>query len=61
VHCFTEIATVSCVSWSKYTTGSPRNIIFDANVTNLAYIESDLYREEGTAFIGKSLDTVLGR
>lgn len=40
---------------------NPQNIVFDANVTNVAYVEPDTYRAEGIAYIGSILDTVYGR
>lgn len=39
------------VTWPKYTLEDPRNIVFDVNVTDLAYTEPDTYRAEGINFI----------
>ncbi|CZR61563.1 related to triacylglycerol lipase V precursor [Phialocephala subalpina] len=54
-------AGYGCVEWPKYTLYNPRNIVFDANVTNLAYVEPDTYRAEGIAYISDRLNTVYGR
>lgn len=50
-----------CVNWPKYTLDSPMNIVFDANVTNVAYEEPDTYRAEGIAYIIDRLATDYGR
>ncbi|KAM3075159.1 hypothetical protein ACMFMG_007388 [Clarireedia jacksonii] len=42
---------VGCVSWPDYTLDNPRNIVFDVNTTELAYVEADYYRAEGIQFI----------
>ncbi|KAH6668380.1 triacylglycerol lipase [Halenospora varia] len=52
---------VSCVTWPKYTLEDPRNIVFDANVTELAYIEPDTYRAEGISYLSDHLATAYGR
>ncbi|KAG7378033.1 hypothetical protein PHYPSEUDO_010618 [Phytophthora pseudosyringae] len=39
------------VEWPKYTLDDPKNIVFDVNASNVAYIESDTYRAEGIAYI----------
>ncbi|KAJ4386628.1 hypothetical protein N0V93_009526 [Gnomoniopsis smithogilvyi] len=51
-------AGVSNIVWPKYTLDDPKNIVFDVNVTNLAYIEPDTFRAEGIGFIIDNLDTV---
>ena len=52
---------VSCVYWPEYTLENPRNIVFDVNVTNLAYIEPDTYRAEGIQYISDRFVDVYGR
>lgn len=37
--------------WPKYDTANPLEIVWDANVTSLTYIEEDTYRAEGIRFI----------
>lgn len=49
---------VSNVEWPKYTLEDPKNIVFDVNVTDLAYIEPDTFRADGISFIIDNLDTV---
>ena len=49
------------VSWPQYTLDNPQNIVFDVNVTDLAYVEPDIYRAEGIAYISDRLDTAFGR
>ncbi|KAM5386443.1 hypothetical protein ACJZ2D_000406 [Fusarium nematophilum] len=39
------------VRWPKYGDQSPQNLVFDANVTRLSYVEPDTYREEEISFI----------
>lgn len=55
------IKGVSCVHWPQYSLDNPQNMVFDANVTGLAYIQPDTYRAEGIAYIGSILDSVYGR
>lgn len=57
----TPLATASSVEWPRYTLDNPENIVFDANVTELAYIEPDTYREDGIRFMIDGLDTVYGQ
>jgi triacylglycerol lipase len=52
---------VTCVKWPPYTLDNPRNIVFDANVTDLAYVEPDEYRAEGIAYVQSRLVSVYGR
>lgn len=47
--------------WPKYTLDDPRNIVFDANVTNLTYVEPDLYRAEGIAYLTENMRTSFNR
>ncbi|KFY09443.1 hypothetical protein V491_08170 [Pseudogymnoascus sp. VKM F-3775] len=51
----------ACIYWPKYTFDQPQNIVFDSNVTALSYIEPDIYRAEGIAYIISRLDTVYQR
>ncbi|TAQ86582.1 hypothetical protein B7494_g5091 [Chlorociboria aeruginascens] len=49
------------VKWPKYSLHDPQNIVFNTNITGLAYAEPDIYRAEGIAYISDRLDTVFGR
>ncbi|RLN53789.1 hypothetical protein BBJ29_004502 [Phytophthora kernoviae] len=42
---------VSALEWPEYTSDSPQNIVFDVNVTELAYIEPDIYRAEAIMYL----------
>ncbi|EGZ15179.1 hypothetical protein PHYSODRAFT_333452 [Phytophthora sojae] len=42
---------VTALQWPEYTVDNRQNIVFDVNVTELAYIEPDLYRAEGIAYL----------
>ncbi|KAE9022077.1 hypothetical protein PF011_g4635 [Phytophthora fragariae] len=42
---------VTDVEWPQYSLDDPQNIVCDANVTDLAYIESDLFRAEAIAYM----------
>ncbi|RLN91094.1 hypothetical protein BBJ28_00023526, partial [Nothophytophthora sp. Chile5] len=42
---------VTSVEWPEYTLADPQNIVFDVNVTDLAYVEPDTYRAEGIAYL----------
>jgi carboxylesterase type B len=46
---------VANVTWPEYTVDDPQIIVFDVNVTDLAYIEPDIYRAEAISFINKAL------
>lgn len=46
---------VTNVTWPEYTLDDPKNIVFDGNVTDLAYVEPDIYRIEAIAFINNAL------
>ena len=37
--------------WPKYSLGQPQNIVWDANVTTLAFLEADTFRSEGIRWI----------
>ncbi|EXJ73619.1 triacylglycerol lipase [Cladophialophora psammophila CBS 110553] len=39
------------VQWPVYTLDKPQNIVFDANATDLLYVEPDYYRAEGVQYI----------
>ncbi|ESZ98506.1 putative extracellular lipase [Sclerotinia borealis F-4128] len=56
-----NVAGVSNVSWPSYTLDDPTNIVFDVNVTNLAYVEPDYFRAAGIKYISDRLDTAYGR
>ncbi|POM59406.1 Lipase [Phytophthora palmivora] len=40
---------VTTLKWPEYTLDDPQNIVFDANVTELAFIEPDTFRAEAIA------------
>jgi carboxylesterase type B len=42
---------VTALEWPEYTADDPHNIVFDVNVTELAYIEPDIYRAEAIAYL----------
>ncbi|KAL4123467.1 hypothetical protein PRIC2_009322 [Phytophthora ramorum] len=42
---------VTALEWPEYTSDDPQNIVFDVNVTDLAYIEPDIYRAEAIAYL----------
>lgn len=46
------------VEWPIYSLEDPKNIVFDVNVTDLAYAEPDIYREEGINFLIENLDSI---
>jgi hypothetical protein len=50
-----------CPQWPEYTLSDAKNLVFDTNVTNLAYVEPDVYRAEGIAFISEHFVDVYGR
>ncbi|KAK6065098.1 carboxylesterase [Seiridium cupressi] len=39
------------IEWPVYTLDDPRNLVFDANASDLLYVEPDTYRAEGIAFL----------
>ncbi|KAE9273886.1 hypothetical protein PF008_g29734 [Phytophthora fragariae] len=42
---------VTALEWPVYTSDNAQNIVFDANVTEFAYIAPDTYRAEGIAYL----------
>ncbi|KAJ8533455.1 hypothetical protein ON010_g13799 [Phytophthora cinnamomi] len=42
---------VTALEWPEYTSDNGQNIVFDANVTEFAYIAPDTYRAEGIAYL----------
>ncbi|EHK98823.1 putative Lipase 2 [Glarea lozoyensis 74030] len=52
---------VSCVNWPEYTLENPRNMVFDVNVTKLAYVEPDTYRAEGIQYLADRFADVYNR
>jgi carboxylesterase type B len=42
---------VTALEWPEYTSDNAQNIVFDANVTEFAYIAPDTYRAEGIAYL----------
>jgi len=45
----------SSIKWPAYTLDNPQNIVFDANITNLSYLERDIYRAEAIAYLSSSV------
>lgn len=41
----------SAATWPAYSMDDPQNIVWDANVTSLAYTEADTFRKEGIKWI----------
>lgn len=54
-------SVVTNVHWPVYTAENPHNMVFDANVTGLAYVEPDTYRAEGIAYITSILQSAFNR
>ncbi|KAF2215430.1 hypothetical protein CERZMDRAFT_65721 [Cercospora zeae-maydis SCOH1-5] len=46
-----ESKPASAPVWPQYSLDKPENIVWDANVTELAWLEPDTYRQEGIRFI----------
>ncbi|KAI1636243.1 Alpha/Beta hydrolase protein [Biscogniauxia mediterranea] len=42
-------------AWPQYTLNNPHNLVFDVNVTNLSYIDTDDYRNSGIAYLLENL------
>jgi hypothetical protein len=59
--CANDWVIVSCVNWPEYTLENPRNMVFDVNVTNLAYVEPDTYRAEGIQYLADRFADVYNR
>ncbi|KAF7548327.1 hypothetical protein G7046_g8710 [Stylonectria norvegica] len=49
------------VEWPSYELDDPQNLVFDANVTNLSYLEGDYYRAEAIEFIIENYESYWGR
>ncbi|CAM1506153.1 Fc.00g057940.m01.CDS01 [Cosmosporella sp. VM-42] len=49
------------VQWPSYTLDAPQNLVFDANFTDLAYLEDDHYRAEAINFIIENYEAYWGR
>ncbi|KAG7384478.1 hypothetical protein PHYBOEH_009435 [Phytophthora boehmeriae] len=39
------------VEWPQYSLDDPQNFVFDTNVTNVSYVESDFFRAEAIAYL----------
>jgi carboxylesterase type B len=46
---------VNFVKWPVYTLDAPQNIVFNANVTGLAYLERDTFRAEAIAYLSETV------
>ena len=44
--------------WPRYSPGVGQNYVFDANATELGYLEPDLWRNQGISLINKFNDVV---
>ncbi|KAG7388900.1 hypothetical protein PHYBOEH_007663 [Phytophthora boehmeriae] len=51
VHGTPNESGVTALKWPEYTPDNAQNIVFDANVTEFAYISPDTYRAEGIAYL----------
>ncbi|KAH8886582.1 alpha/beta-hydrolase [Thozetella sp. PMI_491] len=51
----------SGVSWPPYSLEKPQNLVFDVNVTNLAYLEDDIFRAEAINFLIEHYEEYWGR
>jgi hypothetical protein len=56
-----DIVVVPAPIWPAYTLDNPQTFFFDANVTNLSYVEPDIYRAEGIQWMIENMYTVFGR
>lgn len=45
---------MSNVNWPEYTLDEPENLVFDTNVTDLAYTSPDLFRAEAIEYLSKT-------
>ncbi|KAI5919033.1 Alpha/Beta hydrolase protein [Camillea tinctor] len=43
--------SVQHIAWPRYTPDDPHNFVFDVNVTNLAYLDTDDYRQSGIDYL----------
>lgn len=59
--CLVYLRTVTDVEWPKYSLDNPENLVFDVNVTGLAYSEPDIYRAEAINFLIENLDSVFNQ
>jgi hypothetical protein len=46
---------VNFIQWPVYTLDAPQNIVFDTNVTCLAYLEPDTFRAEAIAYLSETV------
>ncbi|KAI1495428.1 Alpha/Beta hydrolase protein [Biscogniauxia marginata] len=44
-----------CATWPQYTPDNPNNFVFDVNVTNLSYVDTDDYRKPGISYLLENL------
>lgn len=56
-----NLSGVPAPTWPAYTLDNPQTFIFNANVTNLSYVEPDIYRAEGIQWMIDNMYTVFGR
>lgn len=52
------VTAADALEWPKYSLEDPRNMVFNVNVTNLAYAEPDTFRAKGIKFLIENLDGV---
>jgi hypothetical protein len=45
--------TVPSAVWPKYNRDTPKNFVFDANVTS--FVEDDLFRAEAISYLNRNL------
>jgi hypothetical protein len=48
-HLCQHIQTALNITWPTYSLEGPKSIVFDANFTDMGYIEEDIYRAERIA------------
>ena len=54
-----RLILVPAATWPIYSLDNPQNFVFDANVTS--YLEPDIYRAEGIAYMIENMYIVFGR
>jgi hypothetical protein len=51
---------VNFLKWPVYTLDTPQNMVFNTNVTGLAYLEPDTYRAEAIAYLSETVLVTVG-
>ena len=56
-----NINVMTDITWPKYILDKPQNLVFDANKTEMVYIEDDTYRAEAINFLIENYEAYWGR